>query len=191
MTNENSKYGTYGRLAEDLLALTAGVGAGVGLMYFCDPHRGRERRNRLAGEAAHLLRRDESKLEKHGKDLLNRVAGFAAKTVSAVMPEEEVSDEALLERVRSKVGHALSHPREIRIDAAEGVITLRGKLTHAEKRLLTEVVRSVPGVKGVKDRITRPPVFAPGLLMGLAAGLAMFAKGGSSPPRPTEPNHAN
>ncbi|MGA2711781.1 MAG: BON domain-containing protein [Bryobacteraceae bacterium] len=185
MLNGNSKSAgpdgaTYRRVGEDILALTAGLGAGAGLMYLCDPHRGRARRNRLVAQATGLFHRDENKLEKRAKYLLNRVEGFVAEAASALAPEEEITDEVLAERVRSRMGHVLSHPQEIQVHARHGVVTLEGKLIHAERRRLKEEVRAMPGVKRVNDRLESRSVFAPGLLMGLAAGLALFSKAGSS-----------
>jgi hypothetical protein len=185
MMNGNSKIAgpdgaIYRRVAEDVLALTAGLGAGAGLMYLCDPHRGRARRKQLAARASGLLHRDENKLEKHAKDLLHRVEGFVAEAASALAPEEKITDEVLVERVRSRMGHVLPHPHEIQVHAHHGVVTLEGKLIHAERRRLKEEVRAIPGVKRVNDRLTPRSVFAPGLLVGLAAGLALLSQTGSS-----------
>lgn len=181
MTNGNSisaaPHGAaYKHIAEDILVLTAGLGAGAGLMYLCDPNRGRARRSRLAGELHGFIRRDESRVAKRAKDLLHRVGGFAAEAVSALTEEaESVTDEVLIARVNSRLGHVLSHPHEVKVQARDGVVTLEGKLTHSERRRLRQEVKDIPGVKRVNDCMTSRPVsFAPGLLIGLAAGLALL-----------------
>jgi hypothetical protein len=164
------------RVGEDILALTAGLGAGVGMMYLCDPHRGRARCNRLIARTARLFYRDERTLGKRATDMLNRVQGFVADAASALAPEEHVQDEVLLDRVRSRTEHVLSHPKGIQIHARRGVVTLEGKLTHAEKQVLKAEVSAIPGVTRVNDRLKSGSVFSPGLLLWLVAGLAMFSK---------------
>ena len=167
------------RIGEDVLALTLGLGAGAGLMFLCDPLRGRSRRKRLIAQTAGLLHQDKHKVEKRAKDMLNRVQGFVAEAASTLAPEAHVTDEVLAQRVRSRMGHVLSNPKAVRIDAHNGVITLEGKLTHAEKRMLREQVSAIPGVTRVDDRLRSRSVFAPGLLLGIAAGITMFRKSSS------------
>src|ERR1035437_7438800 len=174
MTNGNP---TCRRVAEDTLALMAGLGAGAGLMYLCDPGQGRARRGRLAAQASRMVRRDENKLERHAKDLLHRVQGFAAETASAIMPDEPVTDDVLADRVRSGIGHLVLHQQGIEVHARDGVVTLEGKLTHAERRRLEKEVKAIPGVKRVDNRLASPwSPFVPGLVVGLAAGLGLLRK---------------
>jgi len=184
MTTANSNGAAYKHIAEDILVLTAGLGTGAGLMYLCDPNRGRARRSRLAGEFRSLIRRDESKLAKRAKDVLHRVEGFAAEAVSALAEEEPVADEVLVARVRARLGHILSHPHEVKVQADGGVVTLEGKLTHPERRLLREEVKGVPGVKRIDDHLKARSSFAPGLLVGIAAGLALLSKTDPTRARP-------
>jgi len=177
--NGVSRHGA-AHIAEDILVLTAGLGTGAGLMYLCDPNRGRARRSRLAGEFLGFIRRDENRMAKRAKDVLNRVGGLAAEAVSALTEEESVTDEVLVARVRTRLGHVLSHPHEVKVRADNGVVTLEGKLTHAERRLLREEVKAIPGVKRIDYRLKARSSFAPGLLIGLAAGLALLGKTDSS-----------
>jgi len=188
MTNTKSNGVPYKHIAEDILVLTAGLGTGAGLMYLCDPNRGRARRSRLAGELSGLIRRDESKVAKHAKDLLHRVGGLAAEAVSAIAAEvESVADDVLVERVHSRLGHVIPHPHEVSVYAKDGLVTLEGKLTRLERRRVREEVKTIPGVKGVNDCLTTRSSFAPGLLIGLAAGLAMLRK---TSPSPTEASNS-
>jgi hypothetical protein len=181
MANGKSNGAAYKRIAEDILALAAGLGAGAGLMFLCDPQRGRARRSRLAGELSGLIRRDESRVAKHAKDMLHRVGGLAAEAMSAIAREAEgVADEVLVERVNSRLGHVIPHPHDVAVYAKDGVVTLEGKLARPERRRLREEVGAIPGVKRVNDCLTTRSAFAPGLLIGLAAGLAMLGKTGAS-----------
>ncbi len=160
------------RVAEDVLALAAGLGAGAGLMYLYDPDRGRSRRKRLVSEATGLLNRGEKLVEKQGIDLLNRARGLVHETTTAFL-KEEIPDDVLAERVRSRMGHVLAHPHEVQVKAEGGVITLEGNLSRADRARLTEEVEAIPGVKRVKDHLAPRTVATPGMLMGLAAGLAV------------------
>ena len=172
----------YKRIAEDVAALTAGFGAGAGLMYLCDPNRGRARRSRLAGELTGFIRRDEKRAAKRTKDVLHRLGGLAAEAVSSLTEEADVADEILTERINSKLGHVLSHPHQVEVHAKNGVVTLEGKLAHAERRQVRQEVKAIPGVNRINDCLAGPTsAFAPGVLVGLAAGLALL---GTSSERP-------
>lgn len=167
-------------------------GEGTGLaLDLCDGRRGRLRRHQLAAQAMRLLRRDEGRLAKRGKDLLNRAAGIAAEVASMVTPAEPVTNEVLAERVRSRMGHLVAHPHGITVEAEQGTITLKGTATHAERRLLRQELRKIPGVKTVRANLAKPgPIYAAALVTGLAAGLAAFSKHAASLSDSIEPKHA-
>lgn len=167
---------TNGAPVKNILALTAGLGVGAGLMYFCDPARGRRRRRKLIDQAASLVHHDAEALKKKGDDLLNRVRGVAAEAAAAFAEDEAADDATLVARVRSRMGHALPHPHDVEVLAHDGVITLKGKLGHRERRDLKASIRAVPGVKAIHDHLEPRLFFSPGLLLGLATGLAAMAK---------------
>jgi len=75
---------SFRRVAEDIAALAAGLGAGAGLMYLCDPDRGRARRNRVARASG--LRREEPTLAKRGMVLLGRARGVVSEAASGIVP---------------------------------------------------------------------------------------------------------
>jgi len=149
-------------------------------MYLFDPNRGRSRRSRLLGEATGLLHRGENRLEKRGRDLLNRIEGFGVRVAEEMAPEEPPSDEILLERIRSRMGHIVSDAHEVEVRVEKGVVTLEGKLAHPERRRLTEAVGAMHGVKRLNAHLGKRPVWSPALLIGLAAGLALLRK--ANPP---------
>lgn len=173
--NGNSRH-TTARAGEDLLALAAGLGLGAGLMYLCDPDRGRSRRSLLRGEASGILHRGEDRIEKHGKDLFNRVRGLAVKVAEGIAPEEQPTDELLLERIRSKMGHIVANPHAVQVRVEKGVVTLEGKLDHPERHHLQEEIRAMPGVKRLHAHLGHRLVFSPALLVGIGAGLALLGK---------------
>jgi len=174
--NGNSRQNMSMRVGEDILALAAGAGLGAGLMYLFDPNRGHSRRARLVGEAKGLLHRGESRAQKRGRDLLNRIEGIGVRLAEEVAPMEPPSDEILLERIRSRMGHIVSDPHEVEVRVEKGVVTLEGRLAHPERRRLTEEVRAMHGVKRLNAHLGRRLILSPALLVGLGAGLALFGK---------------
>ena len=64
-----------------------------------------------------------------------------------------VDDRRLRERVRAKIGHACSHPHAIDVDAADGIVTLRGPVLADEVQTLLATVRTVPGVLAAVSRL--------------------------------------
>ena len=163
-------------MKKTLVALSVGLGAGAGLMYLLDPRRGGARRGRLTAEASALFHRDEKKVEKLGKDILNRMRGVVSKAASVLSPEDNVSDEVLAERVRSHVGHVISDPREIKVHAANGVIRLEGNLSQGERRRLHKEIESIAGVRCVHAGLISRFPMTPGILVGLAAGISLFRR---------------
>ena len=167
----------WSRVSLTALNVLAGAAAGAGAMYFCDPHRGRARRIQLLERAGKLLRRDESCLEKRGKALLNKVRGAVAEAGAALIPEVTITDEVLVERVRSRMGHIIAEPQGIHVVASNGVITLEGHVKRAEKGRLKEEISQVPGVARINDQLIVPSRLTSGLLIGFAAGLTLLRKG--------------
>jgi len=179
--NGNSHHQLSRRVGEDLLALTAGVGLGAGLMYLCDPDRGRSRRSQLMSEATGILHRSEDNLAKRGKDLLNRVQGLAVRVAEEIAPEEQPTDEVLTERIRSRMGHLVANPHEVQVHVENGVVTMEGKLAHSERHHLTDEVREMHGVKRINAHLGSRPAFNPALLIGIGAGLALLRKTSRTP----------
>ena len=129
-----------------------GLGLGAGLVYFLDPDRGRRRRVLLRDKTLHFAGEAREVLGKRGRDLGNRARGLAAEA-GARFRCEEVSDETLIARVRSKMGRAVSEPSDIEVLASEGRVTLRGIVFAHEAERLLRCVSKVRGVKGVENQL--------------------------------------
>ena len=164
----------WSRISRNALNVLAGAAAGAGVMYFYDPHRGRARRIEFIEHAGKLLRRDETSLMKYGKNLLNRMRGAVAEAEAALVPEVTITDEVLVERVRSRMGHIVAEPHGIRVVASNGVITLEGHVARSEKSKLKHEIGQVPGVERINDRLVVPSRLTSGLLIGLAAGMTLL-----------------
>lgn len=133
----------------------AGCGAaalGAGLMYILDPDRGGRRRAMLRDQARHFAAEARGTLGKRARDIGHRARGLAAEA-GARFRREEVSDEVLAERVRSKMGRVVSEPGDIEAAACEGRVTLRGVVYAHEADRLLRCVAKVRGVRGVEDQL--------------------------------------
>src|SRR5437763_1294527 len=108
-------------------ALLAGAGLGAGLMYFLDPDRGRSRRAWMRDKAVHAAHEAQDAACVVGRDLRQRSQGLMAEAQSRLR-EDHVSDDVLVERVRSQMGRVVSHPRAIEVMAHNGRVTLRGPI---------------------------------------------------------------
>jgi uncharacterized membrane protein len=130
----------------------AGAAVGAAAMYMFDPDQGKRRRallrDQLISGASHL----DDAVGVIARDFTHRVQGIAALARSA-MTEEQVSDQVLTERVRSKLGRIVSHPRAIDVKVEQGRVSLGGPVLAHEYRDLLEGVRSVRGVVSVEDQL--------------------------------------
>lgn len=131
-----------------------GLGLGASLMYFLDPERGRRRRALVKDKMASLAAHSPDVLDKAARDFGNRIAGLAAQSRSGVTERgEDIRDDVLVARVRSKIGRYVSHPHAVDVSAQRGRVTLRGPILAHEIDSLLDAVRSIRGVREVIDRL--------------------------------------
>src|SRR2546423_7524759 len=109
------------------LTLIGGIGLGAGLMYVLDPDRGRRRRALVRDKVARVINKTRDATGKTLRDTRHRARGLVAGARS-LLKREQVSDEVLIERVRSKMGRVVSHPHSIGVTADRGRVTLRGPI---------------------------------------------------------------
>jgi osmotically-inducible protein OsmY len=81
------------------------------------------------------------------RDLRNRAYGVVAETKS-IFRRDEVTDNVLVDRVRSRLGRIPVHIGAFDISARDGVVTLRGQILADE---LSRVLRAARFVRGVKE----------------------------------------
>jgi osmotically-inducible protein OsmY len=134
------------------MTFLAGVGVGAGLMYMLDPDRGNRRRALVRDQIVSARHRADDRVTGLAKDVQNRAKGTVAETVARIR-EDEVSDEVLVERVRSEMGRATSHPRAIEVRAHDGQVTLSGSVLRREVDTLLSTVASVRGVRNVENQL--------------------------------------
>ena len=139
-------------MRKGLLLAGCGVGLGAGLMYVFDPVYGKRRRALLRDKTSHVAGVSRVLLGKKARHLGNHVRGLVAEAGSHLRCEE-VSDEVLAARVRSKMGRAVSNPEDIEVTASEGRVTLRGIVRSQEYDDLFRRVSKVRGVREVENQL--------------------------------------
>ena len=133
--------------------LAGGIGLGAALMYILDPDRGRRRRALARDQFVSAGRRLPDAVGATARDLSNRTRGIAAEVGSMLSSEEEVSDEVLVARVRSKLGRVVSHPHAVGVTVEQGRVTLSGPILADEVDDLLSCVSRVRGVADVENRL--------------------------------------
>jgi len=133
--------------------LVRGAMLGAGLMYFLDPVRGGRRRAALAGRIAHVLRLERALFDRARRDAENRIRGVIDQIRTP--PIAQVSDDLLEPRVRSKLGHCVSHARAVLVDVIDGHVTLAGPILASEADHAVAEVAAIRGVKEVLDALDR------------------------------------
>jgi len=140
----------------------AGVSAaalGAGLIYLLDPQNGRRRRALAADKVSGIVNETGRVFRRAGQrvqDLMNRGRGVAYETRQRLgaVRGGPVSAEQLLQRVRSEMGHVVSHAGAIQVMAdGEGCVTLSGRVLASEVDPLLKTVNQVPGVCQIVNRL--------------------------------------
>lgn len=85
-------------------------------------------------------------------DLAHRARGLVAEAESG-LTHEQVSDDVLVARVRSRLGRAVQHPSLIRTEAKQGRIIVTGEVLTDEVDALIESIVGVRGVSSVENRL--------------------------------------
>lgn len=153
--------------ARSLAALTAGLVAGAGLMYYLDPARGRRRRALLRDRLSHLRHRSRRRAAHALRDLANHARGVWAEArtdlVAGVLGER-VDDGILVDRVRAALGHAVQHAHAVEVSARDARVILRGRVPADQVARLVQRAELVSGVAGVENRLLAweesPPAMA-------------------------------
>jgi hypothetical protein len=134
-------------------ALACSLGSAA-LTYFCDPERGRRRRNMLRDRTLSRLRRLSRGLAVIWRGAAADAYGVSHKIVHLVPRATDISDdETLRQRVESQLFRDRHIPKgSLNITAEHGTIILRGELENGtEIARLQERVRRVPGVRRVQN----------------------------------------
>ena len=130
-----------------------GGAIGAFAMYFLDAQSGRRRRARTRDRLARAARVVNEAGKVTARDTAHRAQGMLA-DAKRLFRRDDVTDEALVGRVRSALGRVVSHPHAVEVGAGGGHVTLEGPVLAHEVRQLLRAVRNVPGVRAVADHLT-------------------------------------
>lgn len=138
-------------------------GALVGaVVYFFDPRRGRGRRSRAKDQVQAKLRRTTEQAGQAASHVENRVTGLTheADPSDAEPPDD---DKTLVDKIKSEVlGPSEIATQDVVVDAAGGVVTLRGQVERPEQiEDLATAVGAVLGVQRVENHLHLPASPAP------------------------------
>ncbi len=140
------------------VTLLSGMIIGATAMYIFDEHRGAKRRAYARDKvirAGHVLGRG---LRKRGRDLMNRAVGSLAELRSSMRDEARAfSDDELVDRVRSQLGHVVSHSGLLEIQARDGCVIVRGPVLENEVEKIRNRIRKTRGVKDCRLELEPRP----------------------------------
>lgn len=164
---EQQRRGLRQRGRPEAAPILGALGIGAGLMYFLDPVRGARRRALARDQIVHGLHALDRIAEKGARDLTCRARGLVAEGRS-FFHDDEVPDEVLKARVRSRLGHLVGHPHAIDVTVHRGRVELRGAVLADDFAGLVAKLAVVPGTRGVDSRLD---VYdAPGAIAALRNG---------------------
>jgi len=135
-----------------MLERLTGLGLGVGLMYFFDPHVGRRRRAVVRDECIHGMHEIEATIDSVWHALNARASRLTAEA-KAMFSDDYAPDDVIEARVRSALGRVVSHPRSLHVAVRAGQVVLSGPILAHEVETLLETVNSVRGVLGVENQL--------------------------------------
>lgn len=138
--------------ARTALGMAGLLGVGAGTMYLLDPDRGRRRRATLRDKTMRGARIARTALGKTARDIQNRSRGLVH-DIGTLFTSQDVSDTKLAERIRSRLGHVVSHPGSITVECRGGDVTLGGIVYDTEIRALLGEVGRVRGIGSLHDRL--------------------------------------
>jgi gas vesicle protein len=125
--------------------LLIGTGVGMAVAFLFDPSRGRRRRALATDQIRRARRKTRDALDATARDIANRTVGAVAATRGR-LANDDPDDATLVDRVRATLGRVCSHARAIKVEAANGIVTLRGPVLTTE---LDKVLGAVAAVRGV------------------------------------------
>jgi len=81
------------------------------------------------------------------------------------MQDNFVEDDRLVQRVRAQIGHVLSHPGALFVEARDGIVTVSGPVLAGEAEKLRQRLNETRGVRHSRVAVTEEqnPEHVPGL----------------------------
>lgn len=128
----------------DTGVLLLGAGVGAGLMYLLDPRGGAYRRSIVRDRLYSFGKDTLDQANRRSRDLIQRARG---QQYELRHRGEHVDDDTLAERARAQLGHVVSHPGALEIEAVGGCVIVRGPVLHGERNKIEDRLHKTRGVK--------------------------------------------
>ena len=136
------------------VTLVSGMIIGATIMYIFDEHRGAKRRAYARDKIARAAHRLGLEARKRGRDLLNRGFGSVAELGSGLRDRmRSLPDDQLVDRVRSQLGHVVSHSGLLQVYAKNGCVTVSGPVLEREIEKIRGRMKKIRGVKECRVQV--------------------------------------
>lgn len=136
--------------------LLYGLAGGFVLAYFLDPTSGRRRRADAMNRATGRYNGGRKFLDKASRDLVNKTVGSLRglrKTLRRREEGEHLSKDLIVARVRSVLGHHVSHPKAVHVGYEDGRVFLRGNILEDEFERVMSALNFVPGLTEIANEL--------------------------------------
>ncbi len=133
------------------LSWMGGIALGAIAMYIADPVQGRRRRALIQDKLTHVTHATSRLMDQTLHGAHNRWSGLQASAMRMISPRQAkpIDDHVLEARVRSRLGRAMSHMRDVEVHAHQGAVTLSGNLDSEAQEKVVRLVAAIPGVDTV------------------------------------------
>jgi hypothetical protein len=137
-----------------ILAIILGaIGGAIG-MFFFDPRQGNRRRSLVRDQVVRFRHRAPHTLDAVSQQIHDKAQGVKAEMHSHIA-HEPVSDQTLVQRVRSEMGRYVSHPGAITVTSTQGEVTISGAILTNEATPFIAAVMRLSGVRQLHDFLER------------------------------------
>ena len=132
---------------------TYGLAIGAGSMFLLDPQRGAARRARLRDTSRRVVHDAQRFMRIASRDLENRAHGVGARANGMLRrDEDDLAEDVIIARVRSRLGRVTSHAHAIEVKLKEGnEIELKGPALASEHDKIVRAAARVRGVDHIDD----------------------------------------
>jgi len=140
-----------------LMTALFGAISGAVTMLIWDARGGRRRTPRLAANTVGACRSATAAAKAHSRDVVHRARGALSDLKASTEPDGEASDEVLRERVRSRLGHVVSHAHLLEVTVDDGVATISGPIAEGASAPVIEELSRVPGLERIDGILSEEP----------------------------------
>jgi len=146
-----------------MIGLILSMLGGAAAMYLLDPKDGVNRRAMVRDQASKLAARaseDLKTIQTQINERAHTIQDMVKKMENKVSENTAITDEVLVARVRSQMGHVVSNANAIEVTAHNGTVTLSGMALNEEEPRLIATVAMIPGVVHVENRLGTPSMIS-------------------------------